>query len=449
MVPRKAPTIITVAVVLAVSFVIFPLAADGQAPRVTESPITETIESDALLKAPAGLSGSFTVAKSAPRVDVTLSTGLPSGDKGTLWSSWGDGCVARNGKYYTSLGDHRGTDANSFIYDYDPATKELRRVVDVARAIGQKPGAYGHGKIHSAIHEAADGWLYFSTYWGKHREVEAAFGADYQGSLLLRYNPASETLENLGAIVPRRGLPASYFDPKRGLLYFHAVYDGGVSVYDVRAHKVKFVSGESTTEGNRAFMGDSRGRVFFTAPDGTLHYYDPDLNKIGSSKSELPGTAGSRKSDTLRAAAGPTRDGLLFGMTQAGRLFSFDPAAESVKDLGPNFGDGVYTAVIALSADDKFLYYAPGAHGSGVAIGCPVVQYNIATGERKVLAFLNAPLREKLNYNLGGTYNLKLDAAGEKLFATFNGAPLTPNSRKQETFGQPCVVELHIPASER
>lgn len=71
------------------------------------------------------------------------------GDKGTLWSSWGDGCVARNGMYYTSIGDHRGTDANSFVYEYDPTTHKLRRVVDVARAIGQKPGSYGHGKIHS------------------------------------------------------------------------------------------------------------------------------------------------------------------------------------------------------------------------------------------------------------------------------------------------------------
>lgn len=411
--------------------------------------VVATIESDALLKPPAGLTGSFAIAKTAPRVDVTLFTGLPTGDKGTLWSSWGDGGVARNGKYYTSLGDHRGTDANSFVYEYDPVTKKLRRVVDVARAIGQKPGAYGHGKIHSGIHEADDGWLYFSTYWGKHREVEAAFGPDYQGSLLLRYHPETEELENLGAIVPRRGLPASYFDAKRNLLYFHAVYDGGVSVYDIRARKLKFQSGDSTTEGNRAFMGDARGRVFFTAPDGTLHFYDPESNEVVPSKTELPATDGSRKSDTLRAAAGPTLAGTLYGMTQAGRLFSFDSTSETVKDLGPNFGDGTYVAVMALSPDEKLLYFAPGAHGSGVGIGCPVVQYNIATGERKVLAFLNAPLRDKLNYNLGGTYNLKLDAAGERLFVTFNGAPFTPNARKQEAFGQPCVVVLQIPPTER
>jgi hypothetical protein len=196
-------------------------------------------------------------------------------------------------------------------------------------------------------------------------------------------------------------------------------------------------------------MRDARGRVYFTGPDGTLNYYDPDLNKIVTTTVELPATENSRKSDTLRAAAEPTRDGVLFGMTQAGRLFSFDSAKQSVKDLGPNFGDGVYTAVMALSVDDRFIYFAPGAHGSGVSIGSPIVQYNIATGKRKVLAFLNAALRDKLNYNLGGTYNLRLNAAGDRLFMTFNGAPVTPNSRKQEAFGQPCVVVIHIPDSER
>ena len=37
-----------------------------------------------------------------------------------------------------------------------------------------------------------------------------------------------------------------------------------------------------------------------------------------------------------------------------------------------------------MSPDEKYLYYAPGAHGSGSKTGVPVVQFNIKTGERKV-----------------------------------------------------------------
>jgi hypothetical protein len=73
----------------------------------------------------------------------------------------------------------------------------------------------------------------------------------------------------------------------------------------------------------------------------------------------------------------------------------------------------------------------------------------VATGRRKVLAFLNEPVRKALRYNLGGTYNLQIDAAGERLFFTFNGAPLGEGARKEATFGQPCVVVVTIPRGER
>lgn len=110
----------------------------------------------------------------------------------------------------------------------------------------------------------------------------------------------------------------------------------------------------------------------------------------------------------FRAASRPDSKGIPYGMTADGRLFSFDPNAEAVTDLGPNFATGDYTAVMALSPDEKYLYYAPGAHGSSAKIGVPVVQYEIATGKRKVLAFLQRPLREQLKYNPGGTTTCRL-----------------------------------------
>lgn len=406
------------------------------------------LDSVELLRPPAGLKGDFVIARTPPRVDLVLFADLPDAGKGGLWSSWGDGCLASDGNYYTSVGDHRGNDARSYVYKYDHQSRQLRRVVDVAAVVGQKPGEYGHGKIHSGIHEAADGWLYFATYWGKHREIDAAFARGYPGSLLLRYHPRAGQGENLGAIVPRQGLPASHFDARRGLLYFHAVYKGDVAVYDIAARKRLFLDGGDDKEGQRTFLADARGRVYFTGRDGFLHYYDPEKNSLAATSARLP-TVGGKKGDALRAAVRPTRDGRLYGMTASGRLFRFSPVKETVDDLGPNFGDGDYTAVMALSPDDRFLYYAPGAHGSSGKYGTPIVQYEIATGTRKVLAFLNEPVRKARTYNLGGTYNLQLDAAGERLFVTFNGAPLVAGARKVETFGQPCVVVIKIPPSER
>jgi hypothetical protein len=407
-----------------------------------------TVESADFLKSPAGLdTKGFAVARAAPRVDVCFFGGLKDRGKGTLWSSWGDGCVASNGRYYTSVGDHLGTDANSYVYEYDPAAMVLRRVVDVLRAIGHMLGLYGHGKIHSGIHQAADGKLYFTTYWGKPKEAEAAFKKGFDGSVLLCFDPKTGKTENLGAVVPKQGLPASYFDPKNQLLYFHAVYGGDVAVYDVKARKLRFRGGADVSAAQRTFLGDAKGRVYFSGEAGRLMGYDPATNTLFKTEGQLPASPGAKKGDTLRAAVTrPAKDGTVYGMTAAGRLFAVNPTGEgTVKDLGPNLGAGDYTAVMVMSRDEKYLYYAPGAHGSSTKSGVPVVQYDIAAGKRKVLAFLHAPLLERLKYQVGGTYNLQIDPVGERLYFTFNGAE--PGARSN--FGRPAVVVVHIPESER
>ena len=48
-----------------------------------------------------------------------------------------------------------------------------------------------------------------------------------------------------------------------------------------------------------------------------------------------------------------------------------------------------------------------------------------------------------------GTCNLQIDPAGERLFFTFNGATCEPGSRRMEYSGQPSVIVVHVPASER
>jgi len=435
---------------LCLAVAVVPLLAAEQPPdKQKPDPVPSkavTVESPDFLKPPAGLDPKeFAVAQTVPKVDVCFFDGLADRGKGTLWSSWGDGCFASNGKYYTSVGDHLGKDANSYVYEYDPMTQILRRVVDVLRAIGQMLGLFGHGKIHSGIHEAADGGLYFSTYWGKPKEVDAAIAKGYPGSLLLRYDPKTERTQNLGAIAPKQGLPASFFDARTNLIYFHAVYKGDVVVYDVKAQKVKFHGGADSSAAHRTFLGAADGRVYLSGVGGTLNYYDPAANQLVKTKASLPANVGAKKGDTLRAATRPAKNGTVYGMTAAGRVFAFDPKTEAVKDLGSNWGVGQYTAVMALSPDEKYLYYAPGAHGSGNKIGAPVVQYAIATGKRKVLAFLREPLRQQFKWMVGGTYNLQIDPSGERLFVTFNGA----EGAARSPFGKPAVVVVHIPRSER
>lgn len=448
-------------------------AAGAPAPA---APVSAAALSGApLLKAPAEVAlGDLTVAGTPPAVDLLVFSDLPAAPK-ALWSSWGDGCIAADGKYYTAIGNHLDYDAGlgqSRVYAYDPSAKSLKMVVNVRDVVPDT--RYAAGKIHARLDQAKDGWIYFATYYGKTPEKGSEqTRASFLGSALLRYDPAGGKTEMLGTPVPRQGIPTSITDTQRMLMYGYAAYTGDFFVYDLARRELRHRGRGEEQAGTRNIMLDRRGRAYFGAADGTLSRYDPETNRVTPTKARLPGSdqpaqadAGAGKRDAaakaqagpkqggqggwaLRASTAASADAIIYGTTHAGTIFAFDTDKETVTALGENWPGGQYTAVMALSPDDRFVYYAPGAHGSGSRIGAPVVQYDVQKKQKKVIAFLGPAAREKLRYTIGGTYNLKLSADGARLFVTFNGAPHAPGARKVETFGQPCVAVIDIPREER
>ena len=82
---------------------------DGRAADPPKEYSAVKLDRSAMLKAPADLGQNIETVLEPPRqVRWTRITGLPIEDRQTLWSSWGDGCIASNQKYYTAIGDHRG-----------------------------------------------------------------------------------------------------------------------------------------------------------------------------------------------------------------------------------------------------------------------------------------------------------------------------------------------------
>lgn len=410
-----------------------------------------TLEGPQLLDPPAGVEG-VPAAKTPSRVELYVFPDLPAATK-ALWSSWGDGCIASDGKYYTGIGNHLDYDAglgHSRVYAIDMVDKSVKQVIDVREIVPDT--RYAAGKIHARIDEGRDGGIYVATYYGKTPEKGSPQTKEsFIGSALLRYDPKTGKTEMLGAPVPKQGVPTSITDGQRMLMFGYAAYSGDFFVYDLAKREVKFRGGGEDQEGSRNIMLDTDGRAYFGKSDGTIARYDPAANKVTDTRAKLPEFKGKGKQarGTLRASTRAGKDGVIYGVTNGGMLFAFDPKQETVSELGENWPGGQYTAVMELSPDGRFVYYAPGAHGSGSKIGSPIVQFDVQKRQLKVIAYLNPQAREKMKYNVGGTYNMKISPDGAALYVTFNGNTIADGPKKLETFGMPCVAIVHLEKEER
>lgn len=420
------------------------------APAVTFPPtlpdgkgvVTDT--SPDFLTPPAGLRPGVTVAKAPPTVDFLYYPGQTY--EGKPWSNWGDS-LAANGKYYASVGDHLAPAGNAFVYEYDPAAKRFRRLLDLRALLNLPDGHYTPGKIHGRLDRGSDGWLYCSTHRGSPRVTTAQYR--YTGDWIVRVDPADGAAEVVArGPVPKHCIPCSVLDPDRLIFYGGtAPGEGGKDgegvrffAYDVKARKV--LCDVPDGPGRYMVFAKSTGRVYYTpgTGDGPLMRYDPAK---GGSPEKIPGTIG------MRAATAETPQGVVYTASQGqggkeATLYAFDTRTEAVTALGPAaVGDRTYVATLDADPSGRFLYYLPGAHGGSEADGCPVVQFDTKTRTRKVLAFLHPFYQRKYGATPRGTYSAAVDPAGDKLYVTWNV------SRGSRAWDCCALTVVHIPASER
>jgi hypothetical protein len=214
--------------------------------------------------------------------------------------------------------------------------------------------------------------------------------------------------------------------------------------YDLGEGSTVFHGGPPPNVARALILADD-GRAWYShtnaAGESLLLRYDPASNDVTQTAARLPGEG------QLRAASRPDDRGVCWCVTQDGTLFSFDSVREAIEEHGPAFvAPPLYTATCRLDPAGRYLYYLPGAHGGTRQIGTPVVQYDTRSGRRKVLAFLDAYLREAADYAPGGTYGIALSADGGQLFVNLNGA--LPTAERPD-FGLCAAVVVHIPKSER
>lgn len=404
--------------------------------------VTDT--SPDFLKPPATLLPGVNIAKTPPTVDLAYFPGQDH--RGNPWSNWGDSLFA-NGKYYASIGDHLAPSGSAFIYEFDPATKKFRLLLDVKKLLGLPAGRYTPGKIHTQLALARDGWIYCGTHRGGTRATDG--DKDYKGDWLIRVHPVTAKAEIIAeGPVPGHCIPTGLTDPQRLIFYGGTEPEtraGEKSVtffaYDLAARKMIW-SGFGGPARAMIFS-QTTGRIWFNVD--TLH--GTDLVRFDPAQpgkpTPVPGTIG------LRAASDETPQGIIYTVPHPlkgteSQLYAFHTKTERIETLGPAaVGTNQYITTLDADATGRFLYYVPGAHGGSEQDGSAVVQFDTKTKTRKVIAFLHPFYEQKYGVMPRGTYSVALDAKGETLYITWNC------SRGTKVWDSCALTVVHIPASER
>ncbi len=403
--------------------------------------------SDDFLKAPAKvLREGVTIAKAAPTVDFLY---YPCQTyKAKIWSNWGDG-LAVNGKYYSSVGDHNAPDGNAFVYEYDPLTHVLRLLVNI-RELLQILMGYTPGKVHGRLDMGSDGMLYFSTHRGS--TTTTTDKNNYKGDWIIRVDPKTAKAEVVAhGPVPKHCLPCSVLDPDRLIFYAGTApgtaKDGeGVRflAYDCKNKKVLY----DGPNGPPRYM-------IFARSTGKIYFKPGSENSVGQLVCFDPAKGGApyaiKASLGLRSATQETPQGIVYTVSKSlkagagATIFAFNCKTETSEEIGAApVGANEYITSIDADPTGRYLYYIPGAHGGAPKDGTPVVQFDVKTKTRKVIAFLHPFYKEKYGAALVGTFSTAVDPKGDKLYVTWN-----VDRGDTRTWDCCALTVIHIPESER
>lgn len=396
--------------------------------------VTQTLAE--FLKPPANLQDGVTIAKTIPTVDFLF---LPGQDyKGNPWSVWGDSCAVGD-KFYCSLSDHRSPRGTARVFEYDATQKTIRIIADAQKALDQSGTLpadmnYRPGKIHSRVDMGSDGWLYYSTHRGSPKTANDENG--YKGDWILRTDPKTEKTEIVAAYpIAKHAIPAGILDPKRMIFYGGSAEgpdaaEKGIYFFAYDVVNKKLLKKELGGFERCAILSSSTGCIFWDSKK-----YDPATNEITASNAP-----------SVRSATAETADGIVYGTSQhSADIWAFDAKTGVLTPLGPGAtGKQGYTTTLEVDPSGRYLYYTPGAHGGAEDDGTPVVQFDVKSKSRKVIAFLHPAIFDKYGYTPIGTFSSALDPKGENLYVVWNG-------RRKGVKGWDCVAMtvIHIPASER
>jgi len=199
---------------------------------------------------------------------------------------WAGLYAAESGKVYSGLCTHGGS---ALFYEYDPATGINRLIADIGEFLGDKgTGERTHGKIHTRFAEDDQGRIYFATgnQGSGPRQINPLTWTE-KGSHLLRYDPSTGKLEDLGRVTRNWGSYGLAIDRKREIAYL-SCWNGHIYAFDIKKGKSRDLGRVNNWDVNRMIVVDDQGNLYGTFQDHWIWKYDVEADQIFDLPIQIP-----------------------------------------------------------------------------------------------------------------------------------------------------------------
>ena len=282
----------------------------------------------------------------------------------------------RNGRLYIGTAKYG---ENAYLVEFDPATKQMRVVVDAMKEIGSSAtGFAAQSKIHTRNNVGESGRIYFATKQGYPQKGEKR--GDYPGGYPMLYDPATGKTRVYPIPVPRQGIISIAPDESRGVAYLSTCTD------DRPIDGTHFLILDLAT-GKCRDLGDLRhmyafivvdwlGRAYHPVLGGEIARYDPRSDKLERLKQTIDGKPPTAESLLADPKSHPINWDIssdrktLYAVAMSGnQLYAYGLAAEGGtlpgRSLGKLLADATKTDCRAMCVGAK------GTVWMGVAASLP------------------------------------------------------------------------------
>ncbi len=208
-------------------------------------------------------------------------------------------CEGRNGKIYVGTAAYG---RNSYLVEFDPATEQMRIVLDTHKLVGlplTPTGYAAQSKLHTRNFVGPSGKIYVGSKQGypTASEREALSRGEriptYRGGYVMTYDPATGEAENLGQPMPLtdaqlatdttgklegEGVIDVTADEQRGLIYVITCEHQHWMLYDPKSRSYRQLGPILRDQPNTLI--DAQGRGTAITADYQVARYDPSTDKV-------------------------------------------------------------------------------------------------------------------------------------------------------------------------